>query len=120
MTFDKEKFLEETKCDVCKRTGIAGVASSCLGPISLAFCGECLTQRAEPDWLLHFTWDSCSGQVADWVKFISTYVNGRYLIWDDWVRFMEANPECYPPLEYPEPDDFESVEFPEFEDATST
>ena len=42
-------------CDVCNRTDREdlGVASSSLGPISLAFCRECLDNHAEPEWLIH-------------------------------------------------------------------
>lgn len=41
-------------CECCEREGVklAGVASSSLGPISLAFCIECIAYRAEPLYLV--------------------------------------------------------------------
>jgi hypothetical protein len=37
----------ELKCDVCKEPAI-GVCSSGLGPVSFAYCAECLRERRQP------------------------------------------------------------------------
>lgn len=40
-------------CDCCNREAVlAGVASSSLGPMSLAYCKDCLVNRAEPLYLV--------------------------------------------------------------------
>lgn len=50
-------------CDVCHRNveKIVGVASSCLGPFSFAFCNECLKNNAEPKDMVEFIVDECGG-----------------------------------------------------------
>ena len=40
---------------------------------------------AEPVTAFEITYEVTSGDVADWVKELTTYVNGKYLIWDEWV-----------------------------------
>lgn len=93
--FDIEKFRAESTCDVCGRQGISGVGSSALGPISLAYCGECIQNGAEPEWLLGMTWDSC-GQgehVADWVKDTWTWIDDKYVSWEEFDALARANPE---------------------------
>ena len=59
MTETKHPTSYISKCECCKRDGveILGVASSSLGPMSLAFCRECLENRAEPKWMLEFVRD---------------------------------------------------------------
>lgn len=39
--------MSGSKCDVCGAPAI-GVASSALGPVSFAYCGECAAIGAEP------------------------------------------------------------------------
>lgn len=71
-------------CDVCSKSAV-GVASSSLGAISYAYCDECLLRYAEPVTAFEITYEVTSGDVADWVKELTTYVDGKYLTWDEWV-----------------------------------
>jgi hypothetical protein len=71
-------------CDVCGKSAV-GVASSSLGAISYAYCNECLLRYAEPVTAFEITYEVTSGDVADWVKELTTYVDGKYLTWDEWV-----------------------------------
>lgn len=75
----------DSKCDVCGRSPILGVASSSLGPISFAFCDECIQKNAEPACMLDATLDSVGLNVAPHVKACSTWVNGVYISWDEYV-----------------------------------
>lgn len=88
--------LANLTCDVCGRGDVVGVASSCLGAISFAFCGECLQQRAEPAFMLEYIHHDCGQNVAEWVKFLSTWLDGRYIGYEDFVAHMQANPDDYP------------------------
>ena len=65
-------------CDVCSKSAV-GVASSSLGAISYAYCDECLLRYAEPITAFEITYEVTSGDVADWVKELTTYVDGKYL-----------------------------------------
>jgi len=47
-------------CNVCEKPSV-GVASSRLGPISLAFCAECLQNGAEPEILMWYLRDGVAG-----------------------------------------------------------
>lgn len=42
-----EKFNAEAICDVCGHKGIVGVAASPFGPVSFAYCKECLNAGAD-------------------------------------------------------------------------
>lgn len=57
------------KCDVCKEGESIGVACSTLGPISMAYCMDCIAAQAEPPWLIASTIWQCGGRdkVASWV-----------------------------------------------------
>lgn len=56
------------KCDACGREGELHVRASALGPISLAYCEECLVHGAEGKDLLHTTIACVGGidQLANW------------------------------------------------------
>jgi hypothetical protein len=60
-------------CDVCKNGIPVGVASSALGPMSFAYCGECLANHAEPYWLIEHTIISCGGWSQVWEGFGETF-----------------------------------------------
>lgn len=51
-----------TECDVCRRVRECGVACYPYGPISIAYCVECIRQRAYPYWLLEGTILQCGGR----------------------------------------------------------
>lgn len=81
---DLAKLHAGMSCDVCGTMGVVGVASSCLGPISHAFCRTCLMERAEPLGMLAITKELCEGNVADWVKEqVRTFHEGKYLSWNE-------------------------------------
>lgn len=56
------------ECNVCGKPAV-GVASSCLGAASLAYCAECLQAGREPYWLLVAALDFASSKedLAEWV-----------------------------------------------------
>ena len=59
---------EALTCEICKKPAI-GVASSCMGPISHAYCRECLVARREVWTTLVAGLIGCEkGDVADWAK----------------------------------------------------
>ena len=82
-------------CDCCQREGVVGVASSCLGAISFAWCRPCLDHGAEPAWMLMFTFQMTEGQCAEWVRGLSTWVDGKYVTWDEWVKDKVVDPTFF-------------------------
>lgn len=79
-----------TTCDVCGKTAFS-VCSSALGAISFAYCKECLRQNAEPLVAFETTAWTCGNEVAEFVRHMSTFVNGEYISWDDWyAKYGEA------------------------------
>ena len=74
-------------CDVCRnREKTTIVVSSALGPVSWAYCSDCYFNHAEPEVAFTFTYESCGTEVAEWVKDLTTYVDGKYLTWNEWVE----------------------------------
>lgn len=75
------------KCQVCNQRESIGVACSGLGPMSLAYCGECSKNYAEPKEMVAFTIEDCGGldQVRDDVKNTVTYFeDGKYILMKDY------------------------------------
>jgi len=81
-------------CDVCDRDREIGVASLPFAPMSVAFCRECLTQRAYPLWSLLGLIDMCGGpdEVAAWVHDCKAFKAGVYIEWEAIVRLHQAEP----------------------------
>ncbi len=54
-------------CDVCDKDdmGIAGVASSGLGPVSFAYCPICSAMGAEPKFMIEVTIEGCGGSIKN-------------------------------------------------------
>lgn len=97
MSYDHDKWCAETRCEVCNRQGVIGVASSSMGAISFAFCLECAQQPAEPEFMFTFTYHSTGGgNVAEWVRDMYTWRGDRYISWDDWAAYASEHPEEYP------------------------
>ena len=75
-------------CDCCETKDVAGVVSSSLGPISFAYCKECLSANAEPEFMVRGMMDDCDDLdgVAVWVKDnIKIYEEkGKYLSLQEW------------------------------------
>ncbi len=77
---------EEKLCSVCNKNEAIGVASSCLGPMSYSFCGECLFRGAESEAMCSAVLELNAGYMADWVREkVKVYKDGEYLDWDDWA-----------------------------------
>ncbi len=85
-------------CNVCNKHEALGVASSGLGPVSFAFCRECLTHHAEPEFMLQYVFDETGGQLElpAFYAGISTYKDGSYIPYEEWARTAELSP----PLEH--------------------
>jgi hypothetical protein len=73
-------------CEVCKENEAIGVASSCLGPMSNAYCKRCLEHQAEPLWMFECTLEEVGEEVAEWVKQLTTYIDGTYVTWDEFAN----------------------------------
>lgn len=85
--------MGDDTCDVCGRGGVVGVASSALGPVSWAYCRECLNKPADVACMFAATIDGCNGSanVADWVKRLWAWEDGGYVSWSDFCARHEAN-----------------------------
>ena len=75
-------------CDCCKIFKSIGVASSCLGPISFAYCKKCLQFGAEPEDLIEYVIDTNGGweHTAEWVRYITVPIGpGIYIFADQLI-----------------------------------
>lgn len=73
-------------CQVCAESEAEGVACSGLGPISFAYCRECLDKGAEPEGMFACTAEMCGTDVADFVKGMTTFKDGGYVTWGEWIE----------------------------------
>ena len=72
---------EDSICEVCKqKKTIAGVASSTLGPVSLAFCIDCLQNHAEPKSLIEFVIEEDNWRIHldGFFDVVHFYEDGKY------------------------------------------
>ena len=86
----------ETPCDVCGIEPMVGYAGSPLGPISIAYGKQCLTNGAEPLRLFQAalgceTEDELKsvlreGGLAEWAQSLSIYFDGRYVNIMEWAH----------------------------------
>lgn len=76
----------ENKCEICGVNESIGAVASMLGPVSNAICRTCLHNRAEFVGMFEYIHEAVGDDVADHVKTLSTYVDGKYLTWDEWVE----------------------------------
>lgn len=80
-------------CDVCKRkVDKVWVHSSSLGPMSFASCPECLRRYAEMEVGLHYIYDYVGNHgegIAEWIRHVTTYKDGKYMTWDEWVAWRQ-------------------------------
>ena len=82
------------KCEVCGNDDGVGVASSSLGPMSFCYCQKCLSMNAEPWVMLEATYACTDGDVAEWVKQTTTFVDGKYITWQEFVeKFDDSSDE---------------------------
>ena len=80
------------KCQVCNKENVATeVACSVTGPVSFAYCATCYTSDAEPFWTLEYILESTEGDIADWVKELITFHDGKYISWDEFVKLKESS-----------------------------
>ena len=73
-------------CDVCNRVPTVGVACSGLGAISFAYCAECANSHAEPLFMFEWVLVDIGEEVADHVRTMRTWVEGKYLTWDEFCE----------------------------------
>jgi hypothetical protein len=79
-------------CECCNLDKEVWVCSSSLGPLSLAFCRECLDHKAEPEWLFRMTLDDVGADyIAPWVRQLSTFKDGQYLSWQEWLNLIKEH-----------------------------
>lgn len=83
-----------SKCDVCERERETRVAASPFGPISFAYCQECIQKPAEPLLTFNYLYENVSSdQGRDLHESINnwfTWLNGQYLSWPDYVAQRRA------------------------------
>lgn len=75
-------------CEVCGQHEAVGVASCSFGAMSLAYCQQCLDQKAEPLWGFDYMFTDVSDNgegLADWWSKMTTWKDGSYLSWPDYV-----------------------------------
>lgn len=90
------EFHKDMLCNCCQRGGVIGVASSSMGAISFAFCVPCLQQSAEPEVMFRYLYDEVSTEgegIADWVKEMYTWKDGKYISWDEYVALRKSLPQ---------------------------
>jgi len=83
--------MKSSECGCCGKDAETYVCSSGLGPISLSYCAECVENLAEPEFMFDATFDMTGELVADHVKQMSTFKDGKYIKWEDWVRDTRTN-----------------------------
>ncbi len=77
-------------CDCCHQNPLVGVASSSLGPMSFAWCKECLAKPAEPEFMFEFVaW--AQSRPAEYMETLFTYRDGDYISWKDWYEKYAEN-----------------------------
>ena len=72
-------------CEVCNVNEMVAVCCSAFGAMSSAYCLECHQRMAEPEFGFSYVWESTDGNVAEWVHQMSTWKDGRYWTWQEWV-----------------------------------
>jgi hypothetical protein len=76
-------------CDVCRRERKVGVCSSPFGPMSFAYCQECLAKPAEIATIFAYLYDDVAGgdpsKLDKSIKNWYTWIDGRYVHWDNYV-----------------------------------
>lgn len=80
-------------CDVCGKSESAGVACSAFGALSWSFCAECLAKPAEPEVAFAYLYEDVSDEgvgLAEWVDQFSTFKDGKYLTWREYVELRRA------------------------------
>src|SRR5262245_15240424 len=81
-------------CNVCGVNNALGVAASHLGPISFAYCRECIAHFAEPEAMFEYllneftNTDACP---AEWLDNLSTFKDGEYQSWTVWLANHEGS-----------------------------
>ncbi len=72
-------------CDVCNTSLAIGVAS-CHAPVSIAFCFDCASRGADPEWLFKF-WKEDEGLSPGEVnEYLVTFKDGKYLSYKEWYN----------------------------------
>lgn len=104
-------------CQVCSRERQVHVRCCGFGPMSLAYCEECLITGAEPEFGFQYLWDWVGGrkrenlvpELDESFCWVGDAENGRYWSWDEWVENELKNPRPEPEMPE-EPDEQKVVE----------
>lgn len=59
-----DQYARAGKCDVCRKETMVAVCASTMGPVSLAYCRDCLESGAEP-YSFMVAYVACAGE---WLK----------------------------------------------------
>ena len=86
----------DDKCVVCNQTGVVGIYSSGIAPVSGNLCADCLTRRAENLGVVHL-WVFLNGGTKTVPEFslqITSFHNGEYIAWPRIKKlYIEMEPE---------------------------
>jgi hypothetical protein len=76
-------------CDVCGRERATHVCSSPFGPVSFAYCADCLNKPAEVRSIFDYLYDEVAkgdpSQLSPEIRNWYTWIDGRYVHWDNYV-----------------------------------
>ncbi len=78
-----------TKCDCCGRERDVAVAASPIGPASFAYCLECATEYAEPEFSVRYLWEDVAGRDwegidPDFLVYTKVFKEGEYISLRKW------------------------------------
>jgi len=79
-------------CQVCSKNDAIVLCCSVLGPVTFAYCSECLDQKAEDMGMFVFTYETCGPNVGEWVKGLKTFCKEKdiYISWSEFVQSIEC------------------------------
>lgn len=77
-------------CEICGVNESIGVCSSTLGAFSFAICEECMNHDAEPFGMIMGALKDANYEVAEWVKQMTTFHEGKYIDFDAIVALAKS------------------------------
>lgn len=78
--------MPSLKCDVCGQPAL-GVCSSSFGPVTFAYCYECINKPAEPRSTFEYLFEETGGEgLVHNVNEFFTFIDGRYVSWSDFLK----------------------------------
>lgn len=92
-----DHWVSGSSCDVCGREPSVGIASAASGPMSLAYCAECISRGACALFEFHYLFDFVSTDGEGLDPCIQTWIawrDGEYIAWSDYVKERLQGPVC--------------------------